>query len=140
MIYIILASVLYSIAIMLGAFASRKADPTLVSGLTNVISAILPFMVLAKNFKSAATSSSKYGLIAALIGGVAISIFVIFLNKAFSTDKLAIVTPVVFGGSIFLTSIMSFFLYKEKISLIQGIGLLLVFVGIGFIIWSKLKA
>lgn len=140
MLYIILASVLYSIAIMLGAFASRKADPTLVAGITNLVSAILPFLILIKNFRAATEEPSKIGLLSAALTGGLISIFVIFLNRAYATEKIAIITPMVFGGSILFSSILSFFIYREKIDALQLLGLCLILIGIALIIISKLKS
>jgi multidrug transporter EmrE-like cation transporter len=97
-------------------------------------------LILIKNFKTAANGSFKIGILSAALAGGLIAIFVIFLNRAYATEKIAIITPVVFGGSILLSSILSFFIYKERIAPLQLLGLSLVLAGIALIIISKLKA
>ncbi len=54
------------------------------------------------------------------------------LNRSYSVNKVAIVAPIVFGGAIFLSAILSNIFFKEKIGLLQGVGL--GFLGIGLII------
>lgn len=139
MFYIISALVLYSLAIVFGASASRNANPTLTTGIMNSISAAIPFAILAKNFKSSVEQSSKFGIIMALATGIFLALFSVALNRSYSTDKVAIISPVVFGGAIALSSIASFFIFKERITPLQSFGLILVLAGVSIIIYSKLK-
>ena len=83
-------------------------------------------------------ADGKLGIIYALIGGIAIALFTMALTKSFALNKVAIVSPIVFGGSIFLSAIISFFLFKEKISMYQGIGLAFLGVGILFILYARM--
>jgi drug/metabolite transporter (DMT)-like permease len=62
------------------------------------------------------------------------------LNKSFSLNKVGIVTPVVFGGAIFLSTILSYFIFKEKITGIQGLGLAFLAIGFILIIYAKATA
>ncbi|HLL60691.1 MAG TPA: EamA family transporter [Candidatus Nitrosocosmicus sp.] len=139
MIYIIVALLFYTVGILLVTVASRKADTNMVSGIVNTISAIIPIVVVLSYLKKEAFDSSKPGIIYAILGGIAIALFSMALNKSFATDKVAIVSPVVFGGAIFLTSILSYFLFKEKITTYQGIGLAILGLGLVIIIYAKLS-
>ncbi len=77
------------------------------------------------------------GIIYAVLGGLTVALFVMSLNKAFSVNKVAIVSPIVFGGAILLTTVASYFVFKEKVSLVQGIGLALLLVGLGLVIYAR---
>lgn len=137
MLYIFAALILYTLAILLGAFASRHANTNVVGALTNAVGAIVPIAVVVAEWSRRPLHNEKAGLIAAVAAGAVIGLFVMVLNKSFTTDKVAIVTPIVFGGSIFLTAVLSYFLFKERITTYQGIGLALLAVGLIFITYAK---
>ncbi|MDP4011943.1 MAG: hypothetical protein Q8P72_07030 [Candidatus Roizmanbacteria bacterium] len=132
MMYIIAALLLYTATIILGAYASRNADSGLVTAIMNTMSAILPIAIIAPYLSKMNVQNSKYGIIAAIIAGAVIALFTLSLNKSFTVNKVGIVTPIVFGGAIFLSTIISAIIFKEKVSLLQGFGL--AFLGFGFII------
>jgi drug/metabolite transporter (DMT)-like permease len=52
-------------------------------------------------------------------------------------NKVGIVVPVVYAGTIFLTTILSAFVFKEKITGLQSIGLAFLAIGFAFIIYVK---
>jgi drug/metabolite transporter (DMT)-like permease len=137
MLYIIIAAVLYTLALMLGAFASRHANTNVVSALTNAVGAIIPMAAVALEWSRKPLHNEKIGLIAAIAGGAVIALFVMVLNKSFATEKVAVVTPIVFGGSIFLTAVLGYVIFKERITTYQSIGLAFLLVGIIFIIYAK---
>lgn len=137
MIYIILAMLLYSVTILLGTAASRSANTNLVSAITNTISALLPIAVVIPILSKKTIVDQKVGIIYAVLGGLTVALFVMSLNKAFSVNKVAIVSPIVFGGAILLTTVASYFVFKEKVSLVQGIGLALLLVGLGLVIYAR---
>jgi drug/metabolite transporter (DMT)-like permease len=138
MFYIFVALLFYTAAILLGAYASRRTDSTLVTTITNALAMIIPlatFGFLAAQQRIG--TITKAGVLAAVACGIAIAIFAMALNKSFTTDKVAIVTPVVFGGAIILSTIFGFVLFKEKISPFQGIGLVLMTAGLVFVTYAK---
>ena len=137
MIYIFLALVTYSSAILLATYANRHANISLVALVVNVISIFVPLLLYlgAKGDKT----SSKGGVLAAIAGGVVISVFTLALGKSYEQNNVAIVAPIVFGGSIVFTSIASLFLFKEKIVPVQAVGLLLVALGLALVIISRVK-
>ena len=139
MFYIVTACLLYTTAIMLGAYASRNANTNLVSAIVTVLASIIPIAVIAGSFSAKWKASSTKGLLAAALGGALIALFTMALNKAYSQENIAIISPIVFGGAIALSSILSFFIFKEKVTPMQGVGLLLVLTGIALIITTKLR-
>jgi uncharacterized membrane protein len=137
MIYILLAMLFYTCAIILGAVASRNANTNLVAAISNIISAIIPVSVIIPILNKKLFTNSKYGVVMSVLTGIAIALFTMALTKSYSTNKVAIVAPVVFGGAIFLSSLLSYFFFKEKISFIQGVGLALLGLGLIFIIYAR---
>jgi len=129
--------VFYTVAILLAAVASRNANSNFVSAIVNTVSAILPIGIVLPLLSNKLLHNSKYGIIMAILAGIAIALFSLALNKSYTTDKVAIITPLVFGGAIFLSSIVSFFFFKEKVTPVQTIGLMLLGAGLLFVIYAK---
>ena len=73
----------------------------------------------------------------AVLGGIVISLFVLALNKSFTQNKVGVVAPVVFGGAILISTVLSYFIFKEKIDGIETVGLVLVLAGLGFLIYAR---
>ncbi len=137
MIYILLAAVLYTAALLLGAYASRHANTSVVAAITNIISATIPIAAVAYEWSRHPLQNERAGLIAAAFGGVAVAFFVLVLNKSFVVNKVAVVSPIVFGGAIFLSAILGWIIFKERITPYQGVGLILLAIGLGFITYAK---
>ena len=137
MLYIFLAMIFYTIALLLIAIASRNINSNLVSAVVNIVSIIIPVGIVLPIMSRKLVETSKYGIFIAVLAGIAIAIFGLALSKSYSTDKVAIITPIVFGGAIFLSSIASFFIFKEKATNIQSLGLLLLGAGLLVIIYAK---
>lgn len=137
MIWIIIASVIYGVAIVLAAVASRNANTTVVAAILNTVSAVIPIAVAIPLLEKKTLQQQKYGLIMAVATGVLIAFFVMAVNKAYAVNKVGIVAPAVFGGAIFLSTAISYFALKEKISLLQAIGLLMLAIGFGVIIYAR---
>ena len=133
MIYLFLAVIFYSLSLMLGASASRNANTNLVSFINALFSVFIPLAVILPKLSKGAFTNHKYGVTMAALSGLVVSVFVLSLSKSFSQNKIGIITPVIFGGAIFITSIASYFVFKEKISLIEGAGLGLVLAYVIFI-------
>ncbi len=132
MIYIFLALIFYTSLLLIGTFASRIANTNLVSAIINLFSAIIPTIVAIPLLNKATIDNQRLGVIAAIIAGLIVGLFTLTLNKSLAINKVGIVTPIIFGGSIFLSTILSYFIFKEKVSIMHGIGLVLL--GIGFLI------
>lgn len=126
-------------AILVAAYANRNANIGLVALIVNIMSVSVPALLFFAS-RQGDKASTRAGIIAAVLGGVFISVFTLTLGKAYEQNNVAIVGPIVFGGSIVLTSIASYFLFKEKIVPMQGLGLLLVAVGLGLVVYSRVRS
>jgi drug/metabolite transporter (DMT)-like permease len=137
MVYIIAAAIFYTAALIAIAAASRKIDSALLNGVGNTLSAVIPLVLAVPFLNQKYITNNRLGLLYAIIAGIFISIFGIFLGKSYAVNKVAIVSPLVFGGAIFLTAIISAFLFKEKISVVQGAGLAFLFVGLSLVVYAR---
>ncbi len=137
MVYIFLAALFYSVAVIFATIASRAINSNIVTAVVNTISAVIPLFVVIPLLNRKALESGKVGIIASVVAGIFITLFALSLNKSFQVNKVGIVTPVVFGGMILLTTIVSYFLFKEKISLMQFSGLSFLGIGLLLIIYAS---
>lgn len=138
MFYLIAALLLYTIAILLISLANKNLNSALATAIVNVIATIIPFGVVINNFDKKIFENAKFGIIISIIGGIVIGLYTLALSKSFATNKVGIVSPIIFGGAIFLSTILSAVFFKEKITMLQGVGL--GFLGIGFLIIIYVKA
>lgn len=136
MLYIFLALIFYTGAVMFAAFATRHLNSNIVTAIVNTFSAIIPFLIIIPVLSRKALENGKAGLIAAILGGVCIALFALALNKSFQTNKVAFVTPVVFGGMIFFSAFLSYIFFKEKLTVLHMSGLALLGVGLLMIIYA----
>lgn len=137
MIYIILSIILYTVAILLGAVASRNANSNLVSGIMNIFSALIPIAVAIPLLTKKVIVSHKLGVYSAILAGIAIALFTMALNKSYSENKVGIVAPAVFGGAILFSTLLSIYFFGEKVTFIQGLGLAFVGLGLITILYAK---
>lgn len=135
--FILIATVAYSVAIVLLTVASRHLNTNLASGIINLISAVIPLAVAIPLVTKRSLVNSKFGLSIALLGGVCVAIFAMALSKSYSVNKVGIVSPVVFGGAILLSAILSLIFLKEKITLLQVVGMFILALGLGVIIYAR---
>ena len=129
--------VLYTVGIIFGAAASRNANTNIAAAITNIVAAAVPVIVVIPQLAKKGFASSKQGIIFAILGGISIAFFVMAVNKAYSVNKVGIVAPIVFGGAIFLSTVLSYFIFKEKISLLQFAGLMFLAIGFGVIVYAR---
>jgi multidrug transporter EmrE-like cation transporter len=140
MFYILIALFAYSAATLVLTFANRHTSVSIVNLIVNGMSAVIPAILVATQWNNISKSAgSKQGLIASVVAGILISFFGLALGKAYATTNVAIVVPVVFGGSIVLSAIGSVVFFKEKIEPIQLIGLCLVVAGLGLVVYSRAR-
>lgn len=137
--YIILTMLLYTCATLFTVVAARNTNPTIATAVTNIISAMLPLVMAIPFVTRKAVLDTRFGIFMAVCAGIFIALFTLTLNKSFSINKVAVVSPIVFGGSLFLSSILSVFLFKEKITMIQGVGLGFLAIGLSVIVYAKMK-
>lgn len=73
----------------------------------------------------------------AIAAGLSIGLYGLVINKAFTVNKLGVVTPAVFGGAIVLTTLAGYLLFKEKLNTIEVIGLIFVLIGFCLIVYAR---
>lgn len=140
---IILATILYTLFDIFASKASSGIDANLSSVIFNELGATLPLVIyifykFSKGTKLIATSSA--GIIYSVLAGIAIALFSILLIKIFEKGGLAYVVPLIYGGTVALASLTEWLIFRESVSGLQILGIFVVIVGIGLIVFSKTQA
>lgn len=128
---------LYTLVVLLLTAASRHIDTNLLTAITNVFSVLIPLIAAAHLIHRKTFVNFKFGVIMAAAAGLTIGLYGMALSKSFSVNKIGIVTPVVFGGTIFLSTFLSYFIFKEKVTLLQTCGLVVLAIGFSIIIFAR---
>jgi drug/metabolite transporter (DMT)-like permease len=137
MIYLFIGMVFYAAALLFGTAASRNTNTNLAAGLANFVGMIIPLAVAIPFITKKTFATQKFGIIMALLSGVCIAIFAMALAKGFTLNKVGIITPVVFGGAIFLSTVVGSIIFKERVTSIEAIGLIFLAAGFGIIIYAR---
>lgn len=140
--FIIVAIVSYAIYGIFSSQAGGKLDANLSSSIFNGLGMVVPlgsYVVynIIKNNKTIPTTTR--GIIFSVIAGIAIAIFSVVFVKLFEKGgNVSFIVPLVYGGSIVLTAIISRMWLGEKISMWNFVGLVLISLGFLTIVISKL--
>ena len=139
---IILATILYTLFDIFASKASNEIDANLSSVIFNGLGAILPLVIyvfykFSKGAKLVTTTSS--GITYSVLAGVAIAGFSVLLIKIFEKGGLAYVVPLIYGGTVVLASLTGWLIFKESVSGLQILGIAVVVIGIGLIVFSKMQ-
>lgn len=137
---LLFAAVFYGLFMVFISRASGKADDFFLNFVVNMIGALLPFAIfIILKARGTTGSNTKEGLIFGSLAGVAIAIYSVLLVKAFAKGgNLAYVTPTVYGGAIIISSLIGWFVLRQTAQPLQIAGVIVVAVGIGLIVASKL--
>lgn len=80
------------------------------------------------------------GLLFAALAGLGIAGFTIFFATLFQKGApISYISPIIFGASILLSSLIGIILLHEKVSMLQVVGSILIVAGLGLVAVSKLK-
>lgn len=139
---IILATIFYTFFEIFTSRAGNRIDANLSAIIFNGLGAFIPIITyislkFVKGTKLIAATTS--GIIYSILAGVAIAVFSILLIKIFEKGGLAYVIPLIYGGSIVLASLTGWLIFKESISGLQTIGILIIITGIALVIIAKLQ-
>ena len=137
MIYLVLALILFSILNLTAAAAARNLNTNIATVVINVVAVLLPLAVALPAIAKKGLAGHKFGLIMAVITGILVGFYALSMNKAFTLNKVGVLVPAVFGGTVFLTAVISFFLFKERLNTVEAVGLGLVFIGLMVIIYAR---
>ena len=140
MIYIIIATVFYTFSILFIATASRHLNSNLSAAIINLIGAIVPFVVALPLLAKKPFQHNSFGVWMAIMAGICIGIFAMASTKSYSINKVGVVAPVIFGGAIALSTVLSTFIFKEKITLLEGVGLAVLVIGFSIIVYARATA
>lgn len=129
----------YAIATTLISRASLQMNSVLVGAVVNAIAAVIPFGVYLLA-RSGSDDANSRGVYLSLLAGVAIAVFTLTLTKVFAMGgNLSYVTPLVYGGTVVITSALGYGIFKEKIVPLQLAGIVLVAAGIGCIVLARTR-
>lgn len=137
----LIAIVLYSGFGILTAQASTRLNSNLVAAIGNAIGMAIPLVVFYIAQAKKQVITTKEGIIYAVLAGVLIAGFSMLLTYIFSrSENISFVMPVVYGGTIIVTTLAGIVLFKEHLSAIGIIGVALVAVGITCLVYARLHA
>lgn len=137
-ILIILCAIFYTVFEVFAGLAGGKVNDWLAAVLYNGIGTVVP---LAVYFASSAKGKTTWkGVLYASLAGVGIMLFSVLLARVFNKGgNLSYVIPAIYGTAIVMSALFGFLFLKEKLALLQVIGLAFVVVGVSFIVIAKLK-
>jgi len=136
---IIIATVCYALFDVFAARASKGIDANQSSVIFNGLGALIPLGILAvaKARGAKAVVPTGEGILYSVLAGVAIAAFSVLLIKIFEKGGLSYVVPVIYGGAIVLTALTGWIAFKEQFSALQAVGVMVVVLGIGVIVYAK---
>lgn len=130
----------YTVALLFITAADRNLNIKLATAIINGLSALVPLIIAIPIISRKQLATQRFGIGMAVLGGLFIALFGLALGKSFSFNKVGIVTPVVFGGAIVLSTILSAVIFKEKLYRIETAGLAVMTVGILIVIYARAVA
>ena len=142
LVLILLATVFYTLFDVFASKSGNAIDPNLGSVIFNGLGALIPaaiYLFIKYSKKTHLIPTTKDGMIYSVLAGIAIAIFSILLIKVFEKGGLAYVIPLIYGGSIVLSALIGWLLFKETVNGLQLLGIVVTSIGIGLIVVSKLN-
>lgn len=140
-ILVVAATMSYALFQFFSAKAGGKIDGSIVPIVVNLVAIIVPLLIYyyLKNSESHSfIPNTKAGLLYASLAGVSIAGFALAFHKIFQAGgNLSYVSPLVFGGSIAISTILSAVFLKESLTLYHVAGIILVLSGISLIVVAK---
>ncbi|MBI2063117.1 MAG: hypothetical protein HYT61_02645 [Candidatus Yanofskybacteria bacterium] len=138
---IILVAILNGMFSIFVSRASGKIDANLSPSIFNSLGAIVPlsvylFLRITKPLEIAATKTS--GIMFSVLAGISIALFSILLLKTFSRGiNLSYAFPIIYGGTVVVSTLGGLILFKEHVSLLQGAGIISIVFGLVLVAVSK---
>ena len=137
---VFLATVAYALFLVGISRASIFTDSNLVAAIVNALGTFVPLGLFLYSGATLEGDNNGKGIVWALAAGIGVAVFIMALARAFSIGgNVGFVTPLVYGGSIGLATIVGWLVYREEIGLWQLAGLLLVGAGIGCIVYARYR-
>lgn len=131
-----LCAIFYALFEVFAGLAGGKINDWLAAVLYNGIGTLIPLIVYLS-----ATGKGKTtirGIFFAALAGVAIMLFSVLLARLFNKGgNLSYVIPTIYGASIILSSLFGYFVLREKVNLLHGVGLAVIAAGITMVVIAK---
>jgi drug/metabolite transporter (DMT)-like permease len=143
LVLISLAAIFYTLFDIFASRAGNRIDANLSAAVINGLGAIIPLAVfiILKSIKGAKLiNTTTSGIIYSLLAGLAIALFSLLFIKIFERSGLAYVMPLIYGTAIALASLTGWLIFKETVSALQIIGIIIVIIGIALIVVSKFQS
>lgn len=135
---IALATLSYALMVVALSRGPRYLDPNVVGAIVNLMGAAVPIAVAAFYGTRAGDPDAGRGVAWALAGGLGIACFTVAMTRIFALGgDIGVVSPVVYGGAILLTTLAGVTVFQERIGLLQASGLVLVAAGLGCIAYAR---
>lgn len=141
MLLTVIATLSYSIMLISLNRGPLFTDGYLVGALINLFGAVIPFSLFAFNGMRMEGSDNLYGIGWGILGGIGIALFTITMTRLFAGGgTLGFVSPLVYGGSIVVVTLVGIAFFRESVGLLHCLGIVLVLTGIGCIVYAQYRA
>lgn len=138
---LIIATVLYTLFDLFAAKAGGKLNDNLAATIFNGIGAVLPLAIYVAIKSKDHVPTTKSGIVYSVLAGVSIALFSIILVNLFArAQNVSYVLPFIYGGTVVLGSLAGIFIFKEHLSTVGLVGILMTVIGLGLLIYSKAVA
>ncbi|MCL2869456.1 hypothetical protein FWF48_01435 [Candidatus Saccharibacteria bacterium] len=138
----IIAGILYTLFDLFVAQATGKIGDGLSAFIYNGLGAVLPLIIYFVSKVKSGGKTTVAGIVYSILAGVIIAIFALILMRAFASnggDNVAFVLPLIYGIVVVLSAVAGVFLFKEHLSLLGIIGVIVTAAGIGLVVFAKMK-
>lgn len=140
MFYLVFATLMLSAVLIFSTAASRRADTNLVTLIINIVSVLIPFIIVGLAFSKKTVSVQMPAIAFAIACGLCLGLYGMMINKSLSLVKVGVVVPTIFGGAILISTILSYFFFKESLKGFELAGLFLILAGLGTLIYARAVA
>lgn len=135
---IALCAIFYALFEIFAGLAGGKINDWLAAGLYNGVGTVVPLLIYFASTAKGKTTAR--GIAFASLAGVGILLFSLLLAKLFNKGgNLSYVIPAIYGTAMVLSSLFGWYFLKEKVTTIQGVGLVLIVAGVTCVVMAKLK-
>lgn len=138
---IVFASLVYSAFAVLIGRSGKGLNAYLNTAIFNTIGGLVPLAMYlwARYAKHVAMPpATTAGLTYATLAGVAIAAFNVLLLFVYSRGGVAYAMPTIYGTTIVLTSVVGWLFLGESVTLLGGVGVAVIAIGVALVIASKL--
>lgn len=138
-IYLLLVTILFRIGF--DVFVSRtggKISDFLANGILSTLAGLIPLAIYIFMNRENTLPTTKSGVVYSIIAGLFVGAFTIMLVRLFERgENLSVISPAVYGGTLVGASIIGWFIFKEPITLYGVLGVLLIAMGVGLVVYSR---